>query len=169
MMGIEFEELYKLFFKDVYLYVLSLSSNPGLAEEITQETFFKAMKGLKSFKHECSVKTWLFQISKNEYISYLRKGKRVTNQIYEKQSNDKSLEERLVDKDTAISIYQVLHVLKEPYKEVFTLRILGELSFKEIGEVFRKNETWARVTYYRAKVKIQDQLADKGKGGTDHE
>ena len=169
MMGIEFEELYKLFFKDVYLYVLSLSSNPGLSEEITQETFFKAMKGLKSFKYECSVKTWLFQIAKNEYISYLRKGKRVTNQIFEKQGNDKSLEERLVDKDTAISIYQVLHVLKEPYKEVFTLRILGELSFKEIGEVFGKNETWARVTYYRAKVKIQDQLADKEKGGADHE
>lgn len=165
----EFEELYSLFFKDVYLYVLSLSRNSGLAEEITQEIFFKAMKGLKTFKQECSVKTWLFQIAKNEYLSYLRKKKRTSDQKFEKKTNDKSLEESLVDHDTAISIYQVLHVLKEPYKEVFTLWVLGELSFKEIGKVFGKNETWARVTYYRAKVKIQDQLEGIEKGGVDHE
>jgi len=64
----------------------------------------------------------------------------------------------LVDKDAAFTVHQCLHALEEPYKEVFSLRVFGELSFEDIGAIFGHNAAWARVTYYRAKTKLQAML-----------
>ena len=154
----DFETLYDRFFRDVYLFVLAMSKNADMAEEITQETFFKALKELKAFKGNCSVKSWLCQIAKNLYLDQLKKKKTLPLEDAQIISAETNIEQALLKKEEAISIYKVLHMLDEPYKEVFTLRVLGELSFREISEIFHKNESWARVTYHRAKLKIQDNL-----------
>lgn len=154
----DFEEMYRLYFKDVYLFILAMSKSPDIAEEITQETFFKVLKNINKYRGECSVKTWLFQIAKNTYLSHIKKTKHqeTEDKISDSESSSQhSMESMCISKDEALSIYKVLHYLEEPYKEVFTLRTLGELSFREIGEIFGRKEGWARVTYHRAKEKIR--------------
>lgn len=156
----DFEEMYRLYFRDVYLFILAMSRSPDTADEITQETFFKALKNSGKYRGECSVRTWLFQIAKNTYLSHLKKQKHIDDNAdpsvpgYD-EASPQDLESACIRKDEALSIYKVLHYLEEPYKEVFTLRTLGELSFREIGEIFGRKEGWARVTYHRAKEKIR--------------
>ena len=156
----DFEEMYRLYFRDVYLFILAMSRSPDTADEITQETFFKAPKNSGKYRGECSVRTWLFQIAKNTYLSHLKKQKHIDDNAdpsapgYD-EASPQDLESACIRKDEALSIYKVLHYLEEPYKEVFTLRTLGELSFREIGEIFGRKEGWARVTYHRAKEKIR--------------
>lgn len=153
-----FEEIYRKYFKDVYLYMLATAKDEGIAEEITQETFFKAMKDIKNFKGNCSVKSWLCQIAKNLYIDQTRKKKPFPIHEVKEAAANTDIEEAMIDKNQAISIYRILHFLEEPYKEVFTLRVLGELSFKEIADIFQKSESWARVTYHRARLKIRELM-----------
>lgn len=160
----DFEEMYRLYFKDVYLFILAMSKSPDIAEEITQETFFKVLKNINKYRGECSVKTWLFQIAKNTYLSHVKKTKHqeTEDKLSDSESSSQhSMESMCISKDEALSIYKVLHYLEEPYKEVFTLRTLGELSFREIGEIFGRKEGWARVTYHRAKSKIREQIIFK--------
>lgn len=130
----EFERIYNLYFREVYSFVLLLSRNEKIAEEITQETFFKALKNIDTFKGHCKLSVWLCQIAKNTYFTYLDKQKRFdTNEIPE-QVSQKSMEEMILRKEDNFRLHKVLHHLEEPYKEVFTLRVFGELSFKEISE-----------------------------------
>ncbi len=158
-MKIDFEELYERFFKDVYLFVLAMSKDSYIAEEITQETFFKALKEIKHFRGNCSVKSWLCQIAKNLYISDTRRKKPVHSENLNELPSHSDVENTCIQKDEALSIYKVLHCLSEPYKEVFTLRVLGDLSFKEIAEIFDKQENWARVTYHRARLKVREHIS----------
>lgn len=157
-----FEEIYKEYFRVVYYYILAICNNTDIAEDITQDTFYKAMKSLKSFRNECDIKTWLCQIAKNQYLTYCRKKKIEINldDINETVEGDVSFEEKLVDQDTADKIHKILHNLPEPYKEVFYLRIFGELPFKKIGDVFSKTENWACVTYHRAKAMVQKEMEE---------
>ena len=155
----DFQQVYNLYFRDVYRYALSLCRNESTAEEITQETFYKALQKLPTFNGKCKVSVWLCQIAKNTYISMCRKEKRFdfdadTSQL----PGGESIEEILCSKETAFAIHKVLHTLEEPYKEVFSLRTFGELSFKQIAELFGKTETWARVTYHRARLIIKEEL-----------
>lgn len=154
----DFEEVYNLYFKDVYRYVLSISRNPALAEEITQETFYKAIRGLKHFDGRCKVYVWLCQIAKNCYLSHLRREKRLDRSAPADAGKDDGIEGRLLEREAALEVHRVLHRLSEPYKEVFSLRTFGELSFAQIAELFGKTESWARVTYHRAKLKIREEL-----------
>lgn len=162
-----FEQVYSLYFKDVYRYIFSLCKNAAEAEEITQETFFQAMKSMHSFREECKMTVWLCQIAKHIYFARQRKVKRKGEQSlddallgsWDMQTPD-SLELRLADEADAMRIHEYLHHLGEPYKEVFMLRVFGELSFKKIAHIFGKTENWARVTYYRAKVKIVDEMEE---------
>ena len=154
----DFEEIYRKYFKDVYLYMLAVARDSDMAEEITQETFFKAMKEIKNFKGNCSVKSWICQIARNLYIDQMRKKKIFSLDEVKEAAANTDIEEAMIDKNQAISIYRILHFLEEPYKEVFTLRVLGELSFKEIADIFQKNESWARVTYHRARLKIRELM-----------
>ena len=151
----DFQEIYNLYFMGVYKYVLSLCREPQLAEEITQETFFKAMKNLDGFRGQCRLFVWLCQIAKNTYFSHQRKN---STSFDTEPETSPSVEEAILQKETAFEIHQILHHLPEPYKEVFSLRVFGELSFKQIGILFGKTENWARVTYYRARVKIKEEL-----------
>ena len=155
----DFQEVYNLYFRDVYRYALSLCRNESVAEEITQETFFKALAKLDSFDGRCKVSVWLCQIAKNTYISICRRNKHLENNSHaELTPSNGNIEEIIFDKETAFAIHKVLHTLEEPYKEVFSLRTFGELSFKQIAELFKKTETWARVTYHRARLKIKEEL-----------
>lgn len=163
-MEINFEDMYQRFFKDVYLFVFSISKDRQIAEDITQETFFKALKEIKHFRGDCSVKSWLCQIAKNLYISQMRKKSTISIEdmdVVPNQVSGTNIEREYIQKEETLSVYKVLHLLDEPYKEIFLLRTLGELSFKEIADVFHKTESWARVTYHRARLKIQESLEQK--------
>jgi len=152
----DFQEVYNLYFRDVYKFVLSLCKNPALAEEITQETFFKVLNNIDSFRGQCKLYVWLCQIAKNTYYTHLAKTNREKSPF--KVTDQDCIEERFLDRETAFEIHKALHMLPEPYKEVFSLRTFGELSFKQIGSLFEKTESWARVTYHRAKLKIREEI-----------
>lgn len=159
-----FDEVYNAYFNDVFLYLRSISRDTSLAEELTQEVFFKALKSLNKFRGDCDVRVWLCQIAKNEYYSWCRKNGRIetedVNEIAENTESRVRFEERLEDRDSAFDIHKILHTLDEPYKEVFSLRTFGELSFRQIAVLFGHTESWARVTYHRARLKIIEELED---------
>ena len=152
----DFQRVYDLYFKDVYKYALSLSHDPQAAEEVTQETFFKALKSIDSFRGQCRLYVWLCQIAKNTYYTYA--GKQAKAAAEQELASGETMEEKLLTKETAFEIHKLLHNLPDPYKEVFSLRVFGELSFSQIGELFGKTESWARVTYHRARLKIKEEM-----------
>ena len=154
----DFDKVYSEYFSEIYKFVFSLCSDAALAEEITQETFFKALRNIEKFNRNCKLSSWLCQIAKNTFYSYAKKNKRQVNCSLELIMSDENIEEQFADKETAYTIHKVLHKLNEPYKEVFWLRTFGELSFAQIGTLFSKTESWARVTYYRAKIVIKEDL-----------
>lgn len=159
-----FEQIYEYYFRDVYKYVVSLCRSHAEAEEITQETFYRAMKSMPAFRGECRMFVWLCQIARHVYFARLRKGKRQSGRDVDEVLEDGSsqlgvsLEQRLLDEADAMEIHRYLHCLPEPYKEVFMLRVFGELSFKKIGVIFGKTENWARITYHRGKLKIIQEM-----------
>ena len=156
----EFEEIYSEYYDVVFQYVLSLCRNREWAEEITQEAFFKALKGIGSFRGECKLNVWLCQIAKNTFYTMAKRKQKVLQDDVplEEIAAEGSLEQKLLDKDMAYHLHTILHSLEEPYKEVFWMRTFGELSFQEIGALWGKTESWARVTYHRAKLKIKEAI-----------
>ena len=154
----DFDQIYADYYSEVYKFVLSLCQNHSLAEEITQESFFKALKSIDSFNGNCKISTWLCKIARNTFYSYTKKHNRQVDYPLDAILSDENIEEQFADKETAYAIHKVLHKLNEPYKEVFWLRIFGELSFAQVGALFEKTESWARVTYYRAKIMIKEEL-----------
>ena len=119
---------------------------------------------MDSFEEKCDIRVWLCQIAKNLYYSYLRKNNKLESLEQEDNisfvSHVKTVEENMLNKEDAIHIHQIIHNMEEPYKEVFSLRIFGELSFKQIGNIFGKTENWACVTYHRARSKIQQEMEE---------
>lgn len=161
----EFEKIYRTYFDDVYLYICRLSGNESVAEEITSEAFFKAMRGVGSFRGDCDIRVWLCQIAKNCYYTYLKKSKQTERiddaQLSELPSEEVTIEEQCEKREEAARIRAVLHHVPEPYKEVFMWRVFAELSFKQIGQLFGKSENWACVTYHRAKAMMKSRLEGK--------
>ncbi len=155
----DFETIYRMYFTDVELYLRAICRDELLAEELTEQVFFQALKALPKFRGDCDIRTWLCTMAKNCYLSHLRKH-RQTESIEELQIPDpkQSVEERALDRDQAMTIHRLLHDLPEPYKEVFSLRVFGQLSFEDIGSLFGRTGNWACVTYHRAKQKIKDQM-----------
>lgn len=155
-----FRDLYDNYFHDVFLYLKSLCKDDSIAEELTQDTFFKALRSLDKFKGDCDIRVWLCQIAKFGYYDYCRKNKLRSEAEFPENTPDTgvSIESALEDSQTAVQIHKILHEMKEPYKEVFTLRVFGELSFRQIAELFGKTENWSAVTFHRAKLKIIDSL-----------
>ena len=158
MSGYDFDEIYRIYFSQVYRYALFLTNDEHLSEEITQETFFKALQAIDSFRGESSIKTWLCSIAKNIYLSGLRKKETLPlEDIPEKADESAGPEEAALTREEANTLYKKLHDLQEPYKEVFTLRVFAEMSFREIGELFGKTENWACVVYHRARGKLHEK------------
>ena len=150
----DFEAVYREYFADVYQYVLALSRDEQTAEEVTQETFFKALTAIDSFRGDCQLRVWLCQIARNQYLTLCRERKRFGEA--ETEPGDSGIEEGFADREDARRLHILLHALPEPYKEVFSLRTFGELPFSQIGELFGKTESWARVTYFRARQKLKE-------------
>lgn len=154
-----FEKIYAEYFSDVYRYALSLSQNESVAEEITQETFFKALRHIDRFNGNCKLYVWLCQIAKNTYFSYYKNEKRCCSDSDVDQVDiTTDLEKTFLDNDTAKRLHHLLHHLREPYKEVFTLSVFGDLPFAQIGELFGKSDSWARLVFYRAKKELQEGI-----------
>ena len=160
----EFEDIYRAHFNDVYAYIRRLSGDEHIAEEITSETFFKALSSLDSFRGDCDIRVWLCQIAKNCYFSYLKKAKRADSiddiGLLNIPSSAEPMEDKLIRQDEAEQIRNILHDIPEPYKEVFMWRVFAQLSFKQIGQLFGKTENWACVTYHRAKNTIKTRLEE---------
>ncbi|MBQ7009164.1 MAG: sigma-70 family RNA polymerase sigma factor [Ruminococcus sp.] len=151
----EFDEIYRLYADDIYRFLLKLTQNEAISQDILQETMLKAIISADKFKENCSIKTWLCTIAKNEYYNYLKRSDNKNLALDEDlQSHENTLDNYFSDRMQALELHSVLHNLEEPYKEIFTLRVFAELKFNEIGKIFGKSENWARVTFFRAKEKI---------------
>ena len=161
----DLEALYNQYFHAVYLYLCSITRDEPLAEDLTQETFFKAMKAADSFRGDCDVRVWLCQIAKNLYLTHRKRQNRFTGEEIPETHADTgiSVEEHLENSEQAMQIHRILHDMKDPQKEVFSLRVFGELSFRQIGDLFGKSEGWARVIFYRAKLAIIDAFEEESK------
>lgn len=160
----DFERIYNTYLKDVYLYILRLSGNQHIAEEITSDTFFKAMRSIDSFRGECDVRVWLCRIAKNCYYSHMKKSRR-TEPVDDAEMQAipdpaPSIAEECARRDEIERIERILRDIKEPYKEVFMWRVYAALSFKQIAGIFGKTENWACVTYHRARKMIKEGLEE---------
>ena len=152
-------------YEAVYRYVLCLCRDETVAKDITQETFLKAMKGADSFGGDSSLYTWLCAIAKRTWLNTVKKqGREAFSEFPEDMCDEGEMspEEKIAEKDTAMYIHRIVHQLEEPYKEVFSLRVFGELSFSEIADLFSKTDSWARVTYHRAKKTITEKMRKDG-------
>lgn len=154
-----FEKLYETYYMRVYSYLMTLTGKQYLAEEITQETFYKAFTAGNAFRGESSAMTWLCAIAKNLFFDEMRRqSKNIEAVPYTNTDSGTDIEREIEDKDASYRIHQALNQLDDPYRKVFELRIFGELSFREIGSICGKTENWARVTYHRAKLKLQERM-----------
>lgn len=160
----DFELIYQTYGKRIYNFLLSLSRDEHLAEELTQETMFRAIINIDSFRGDSQLSVWLFQIAKNLYFEWLKKSKRTVPLQHDLAAYDNSnIIDDLADKDTASRILKLLHELDEPYKEVFMLHALGDVPLTQISKLFGKSDSWARVTYYRAKATIISKMEEEKK------
>lgn len=158
----DFEIVYTKYYQSVYRYLLSLTKDKVVAEEIAQETFYKALKNIKKYNENYKMLTWLCSIAKNTYYTYYQKRKRDVSLDEDALDNEKEIIDQMICSETNLEFLKILHELEEPYKEVFTLRVYGELSYGQIGALFAKTESWARVTFYRSKLKIKESMNEKG-------
>ena len=160
----DIEKIYDAYFNDVYLYVRKLSGNDSVAEEITSDTFCKAISSIEKFRGECDLRVWLCQIAKNSYFSYLKKNKQTTSlddaELQELADPDALIAEEIVKREDIQQAQKAVHTLPEPYREVFMWRVFADLSFKQIGELFHKTDNWACVTYHRARKMIKSRLEE---------
>ena len=157
----EFDKIYQKYVREVFKFLLRLTRDYKLAEELTQETFVRAFIKIDTFNGKSKLTVWLCQIGKNLYFDYLSFSKRFSNIDSVKECDSKiSLEDNYIDKNTTEMIHQILLQLTDPYKTVFIYKVYLELSYKEIGEKYKKSESWVRVTYYRAKCMIQKRLGE---------
>ncbi|MGN0379252.1 MAG: RNA polymerase sigma factor, partial [Butyrivibrio sp.] len=141
----------------VYRYLLSVTHDEALAEELTQETFYQAVKSVNKFDGSCKVSTWLCAIARNSLYKYYKKHP-VCEELDEQRSAEKSVEDSLIQKETHMELLRGIHSLDEETREVMYLRIYGNLSFREIGEIMSKTENWARVIFYRGKEKLKKEM-----------
>lgn len=158
----EFEKVYRRYFKDVFLYVMSICGDEQIAEDIVSETFLKALENIDGFKGNCDIRVWLCQIAKNTYFSYIRRIKRHPVQELPSQLEDKAdVEQSVCLAEASMKAYETLRNLKEPYKKVFILRVFGGFNFKQIASLFGKTQNWAYVTFHRARKKIRAEMKEE--------
>ena len=152
------ERLYNAYYMRVFSYVMTMAGDRQTSEEITQEAFFRAFSKSAEFRNESDEVTWLCAIAKNCFVDETRRRNKAAPIPDEMPAAGKSIEQQVTDKDSSFRIHTVLHGLEEPYREVFELRIFGELSFSQIGTIFGKTDNWARVTYHRARLRLQERM-----------
>ena len=162
----DLSDIYKSYANEVHCFLLCLTSSEDLAEELTQETFYQAVKAIHRYNGECKISVWLCQIAKHSYYDYLKRAKYrnhasidyLTQTGVDIRSNEDLPDIALIKESTLRAIHQEIRQLQEPYAEIFLLRITLNMSFREIGDIYEKSENWARVTYYRAKCKLAERV-----------
>ena len=165
--NVRFEDIFNDYYRDVFHFALALSRNRDTAEEIAHEAFTKALKRLNKYDGVEDYRAWLFTIARNVWYDMCKKNRRTDSlgdMETETRDEQTGIPERLADSDTAFEIHRFLHHMPEPYKEVFNLRVFGELPYERIAAIFGKSAGWARVVFYRAKKQIQDHMEDYENG-----
>ena len=156
----DIEKIYNSYAKTVYKYIFCLSKDEELSKEIVQETFEVAIKNINRFKGDCKISTWLCQIAKYIWYKNLRKSKKISNISFEELENvivsNEIIEDKLFEKQEKIKLFKKIQKLNEETRDVIYLRILGNLSYKEVAEIMGKTTTWARVTFFRGKEKLKE-------------
>ncbi len=155
----DFEKLFSDNREFIFKYLMKLSRNASIAEELTQETFFRAYMNYSSLRNKEKASVWLCQIAKNTYYAWYNEHKKIDSyENVEFQGVAENLEEAFLQKELSKEALACLHELEEPYKEVFMLSVFGGFSLKDISTTFGKSESWARVTFYRAKIKLLERM-----------
>ena len=162
----DFEKIYAEYFKEIYLYLRGFNLSEDQAEELAQESFVKALRAAERFDGSQNIRAWIYTIARNTFFDWKRKQKCTVNEgeySFERADDStiispKSVAASVEDKELAMCVHQFLHIMEEPYKEVFYLRVFGELPFERIGIIFGKSAGWARVTFYRARIQIMEYL-----------
>ena len=155
----DFEKLFNENREFIFKYLMKMTRDATLSEELTQETFFRAYMNYASLRNNEKASVWLFQIAKNTYFAwYNEQKKNEPLENLELVSDDQNIEETFVQKELSQKALHRLHELEEPYKEVFMLSVFGGFSLKDISSIFGKSESWARVTFYRAKQKLLERM-----------
>lgn len=158
MQELNFEQIYNEHFKTVYKYLICLTHDREIAEDLTQETFCKAINKIDEFNGKCKLSVWLCKIAKNLWLNEMHRANIITTVEENDEYIDlkQNIEENFLKKQDVTQLYKKNSKLEESIKDVFYLRLFGNLSFKEIGEILGKGEVWARVNFYRGKQKIKE-------------
>ena len=151
------DEIYQKYAQTVYRFILSKTQDADVAEELTQETFYQAIRSIDRYDESCKITTWLCGIAKNVLLTYIRKHP-VHDDIEELAIPLDSAEKDAMQAAERVELFKKLHDVEEPYKEVIYLRVFGGLSFREIGEIHQKSENGARVTFDRGKEKLRKEV-----------
>ena len=157
-----FQEVYEKYGKKVYRFLLALTRDECLSEELLQETFYQAFLHIDQFEGRSSLYTWLCQIGKNAWLKECRRSRRFTEESWEDMempSGEPPPDEQYIQKEEFYRVRQAICRLEEPYKNVFILHAYGGVKLKEIAQSYNKTESWARVTYYRAKQQIVQEVS----------
>lgn len=153
------EQIYRKHAKTVYRYLLSLTHDEDLSEEITQETFYQAVRCASKYDGSCRISTWLCSIAKNSWLAWMKKNKRIVVSDDRIESEHVCSAENTVISDISkVELMRKLHQLKEPFREIIYLRLSGDLSFREIGDIMGMSENWARVNYFRGKERLLKEV-----------
>ena len=155
----DFEKLFNENREFIFKYLMKMTQDISLSEELTQETFFRAYMNFSSLRNKDKASVWLCQIAKNTYFAWFgEQKKKIPLDDLDAASSDVSIEDAFVQKELSQKALHCLHKLEEPYKEVFMLSVFGGFSLKDISLIFGKSESWARVTYHRARLKIKEEI-----------
>lgn len=160
----DFEELYRQYAKQLLRYLVCLSGDRQLAEELLQETFYQAINSIFRFKGNSKISTWLYQIAKNVYLKHVTKARKRRTASLDDIANIASpdlLDAALIKEQQTSHLTAALNKLDDPFKEIICLHVFNELSFKEVGELFSRSEGWARTTFYRGKLQLRAFLSDE--------
>lgn len=152
----DMEAIYRSHAQTVYKFLLAQCRDPDLAEELTQETFYQAVRSIHRFDGSCKLSVWLCQIAKHLWYRHLRKHRRESGLETASEGAAPSAEDGLMEREGRLALLRLIHRLPELQREVVYLRAFGGLSFREIGDVLGKTEAWARVTFYRSKEKLRN-------------
>jgi RNA polymerase sigma factor (sigma-70 family) len=159
------DAIYKKYCKCVYNFLYKLTNDIELSEELTQETFYTAIKKINTLNKKESIRTWLYQIAKNKWKDYLRKNKKANIDLEENTVENLvanyDIEEDMIAKDNIIEFYKKVHMLDIDTREIIYLKIIRNFTFKEISQILGKNEEWARTKFYRGKLKLKESLKDE--------
>mgnify|MGYP000894646196 FL=1 len=159
------DAIYKKYCKCVYNFLYKLTNDIELSEELTQETFYTAIKKINTLNKKESIRTWLYQIAKNKWKDYLRKNKKANIDLEENTVENLvanyDIEEDMIAKDNIIEFYKKIHMLDIDTREIIYLKIIRNFTFKEISQILGKNEEWARKKFYRGKLKLKESLKNE--------